>query len=148
MKNSVNIRKMKVKDIDFVLEIEKHSFPIPWTRGTFMSELKGNRLAKYYVVEADNRVVGYGGLWLIMDEAHITNIAIHPEYRGRGMGKKLIETLIEETLGINIYRMTLEVRRSNMIAQTLYKKYGFIPCGIRPGYYQDNGEDAIIMWRE
>ena len=142
------VRKMKLTDIDSVVDIEKNSFPIPWTKSTFMAEIKMNKLARYYVVEVDGRVVGYGGLWLIMDEAHITNIAIHPEYRGKGIGKKLVGGLIEETSKINIYKITLEVRPSNTAALALYRKFGFIPCGIRPEYYQDNREDAIIMWKE
>ncbi|HZJ76208.1 MAG TPA: ribosomal protein S18-alanine N-acetyltransferase [Oscillospiraceae bacterium] len=142
------VRKMELTDIDSVVDIERNSFPIPWTKNTFIAEIKTNKLAKYYVVEAGGRVVGYGGLWLIMDEAHITNIAIHPEYRGKGIGKKLVKGLIEETSKINIYKITLEVRRSNTAALALYRKFGFVPCGIRPEYYQDNREDAIIMWRE
>ena len=146
MESSI-VREMELSDIDSVVDIEKNSFPIPWTKGTFISELKRNKLARYYVVEVDGRVVGYAGLWLIMNEAHITNIAIHPKYRGKGMGKKLVGGLIEEILKINIYRITLEVRPSNAAALALYKKFGFVPCGIRPEYYRDNNEDAIIMWR-
>ena len=146
MESSI-VREMELSDIDSVVDIEKNSFPIPWTKGTFISELKRNKLARYYVVEVDGRVVGYAGLWLIMNEAHITNIAIHPKYRGKGMGKKLVGGLIEEILKINIYRITLEVRPSNTAALALYKKFGFVPCGIRPEYYRDNNEDAIIMWR-
>lgn len=146
MESSI-VREMELSDIDSVVDIEKNSFPIPWTKGTFISELKRNKLARYYVVEVDGKVVGYAGLWLIMNEAHITNIAIHPKYRGKGMGKKLVGELIEEILKINIYRITLEVRPSNAAALALYKKFGFVPCGIRPEYYRDNNEDAIIMWR-
>ncbi len=145
---SAIVRKMELFDIDSVVDIEKRSFPIPWTRGTFISELKRNKLARYYVVEAGGRVVGYAGLWLIMNEAHITNIAIHPKYRGRGMGKKLVGGLIEEASKIDVYRITLEVRPSNAVALALYKKFGFVPCGIRPEYYRDNNEDAIIMWMD
>ena len=141
------MRKMKLSDIDSVIDIEKNSFPIPWTRGAFMSELKNNMLAKYCVAEVDGRVVGYGGMWLIMDEAHITNIAVHPKYRGRGIGHRLLSALIEEVSRANIYGMTLEVRRSNIRAQKLYRKFGFVPCGVRPEYYLDNREDAIIMWK-
>ncbi|MCK9267780.1 MAG: ribosomal protein S18-alanine N-acetyltransferase [Alkaliphilus sp.] len=145
---SAIVRKMELSDIDSVVDIEKRSFPMPWTRGAFISELRRNKLARYYVVEVGGRVVGYAGLWLVMNEAHITNIAIHPKYRGRGMGKKLVGGLIEEILKINIYRITLEVRPSNTAALALYKKFGFVPCGIRPEYYRDNNEDAIIMWGE
>ena len=145
---SAIVREMKLSDIDSVVDIEKKSFPIPWTKGTFISEIKRNKLARYYVAEVGGRVVGYAGMWLIMNEAHITNIAIHPEYRGMGIGKKLVGGLIEEVLKIDIYRITLEVRPSNTAARALYKKFGFVPCGIRPEYYRDNNEDAIIMWGE
>ncbi len=145
---SIIVRKMELSDIDSVVDIEENSFAIPWTRGAFESELKRNKLAKYFVVEVDGKVAAYGGVWLIIGEAHITNIAVHPKYRGKGIGKKLVEGLIEELEKLNIYKVTLEVRRSNLIAQGLYKKFGFIPSGVRPEYYEDNKEDAIIMWRD
>jgi len=145
---SIIVRKMEVADINSVVDIEENCFPIPWTKNTFLTELTKNKLAKYCVVEVDGVVAAYGGMWLVVDEAHITNIAVHPKYRGKGIGKKVVEGLIEEGHKINIYRMTLEVRRSNLTAQGLYKKLGFVLCGIRPGYYQDNEEDALIMWRD
>lgn len=148
MVESIIVRKMELGDIDAVLDIEENSFSIPWTRGAFVTELQKNKLAKYCVAEVNGEVAAYGGMWLVVDEAHITNIAVHPRFRGRGVGKKVVEGLIEEGHKINIYRMTLEVRRSNLTAQALYKKLGFIPCGIRPGYYEDNGEDALIMWKD
>lgn len=148
MESAIIVRKMEIKDIDAVVDIEENSFSIPWTRGAFLEELTKNKLAKYCVAEVDGKVAAYGGMWLIVDEGHITNIAVHPTYRGKGVGKKIVEGLIEEGKRMNLYRMTLEVRRSNLIAQELYKKFGFIPCGVRPGYYQDNGEDAIIMWKD
>lgn len=145
---SIIVRKMELSDIDSVVDIEKNSFAIPWTKGAFEMELKKNKLAKYFVVELDGDVAAYGGVWLIIDEAHITNIAVDPKYRGKGIGKKLVEGLLEELKKLNITRVTLEVRRSNLIAQRLYKKFGFLPAGVRPEYYQDNREDAIIMWLE
>ena len=93
---SIIIRKMKLDDVDSVVDIEKNSFSIPWTKGAFITELKMNKLARYYVIESNGKVVGYGGVWLIMDEAHITNIAVHPKYRGKGIGEKLVKGLIEE----------------------------------------------------
>lgn len=145
---SIIVRKMGIDDIDSVVDIEENSFSVPWTKNTFFTELTKNKLAKYCVVEVDGVVAGYGGMWLVIDEAHITNIAVHPKYRGRGVGKKIVEGLIEEGHKINISKMTLEVRRSNIVAQDLYKKYGFLLCGVRPGYYQDNDEDALIMWKD
>lgn len=141
-------RQMELTDIDAVLDIEENSFTIPWTRNSFVTELTKNKLSRYVVAEVNGVVVAYGGMWLIVDEAHITNIAVHPTYRGLGAGKKIVEALLEEGRKINIYRMTLEVRSSNAVAQSLYRQYGFMPCGVRPGYYHDNGEDAIIMWND
>jgi len=99
------------------------------------------------VAEVDNKIVGYGGFWVVVDEGHITNIAVHPEYRSKGIGSKIMEGLIELAKKNGIISMTLEVRESNIVAQHLYAKFGFRPLGRRKGYYQDNNEDAIIMWK-
>jgi [ribosomal protein S18]-alanine N-acetyltransferase len=141
------IRRMNTKDIKEVLEIEHSCFETPWTRSAFEMEIKQNKLAVYFVAVIEEKVVGYGGMWLIMDEAHITNIAVHPKYRGQKIGTKIMETIIQEAKNRRLLRMTLEVRNSNTVAQNLYRQLGFLPCGIRPGYYQDNGEDALIMWK-
>jgi [ribosomal protein S18]-alanine N-acetyltransferase len=93
-------------------------------------------------------IVGYGGLWLSVDEGHITTIAVAPEYRGRGIGELILNGLIDQALALNADMLTLEVRVSNLVAQQLYLKYGFRPSGTRPRYYTDNGEDALIMWTE
>lgn len=145
--SDIIIREMIEEDIDQVLEIEKEAFETPWSREAFVLELVKNQLARYIVAEKDGKIVGYGGLWLILDEGHITNIAVSSSYRGQGIGNLLVERLIEicEERGIN--NMTLEVRKSNLVAQSLYKKYDFIDCGIRKGYYTDTKEDAVIMWR-
>lgn len=141
------VRPMTVEDIAAVVEIEKESFATPWTPHAFRMEMK-NCLAVYRVVEVDGRVAAYGGMWLILDEVHVTNIAVHPDYRGRHLGRKIMEELIAEARQRNLLRMTLEVRKQNHVAITLYKKLGFLMAGIRPGYYQDTGEDALIMWVE
>lgn len=146
--DSVVVRKMELKDIDAVLIVEKNSFSVPWTRSSFEKELKKNLLSKYYVAVTGDEVVAYGGMWLIIDEAHVTNIAVHPEYRGKKIGKALVSYMVKEAIQLGINKMTLEVRKSNIVAQNLYKALGFMPCGIRPGYYHDNGEDAIIMWND
>lgn len=148
MKASIIVRKMELRDIDSVVDIEERCFAMPWTRGIFAAELKDNRLARYYVAEIDGQVVAYGGMWLIIDEAHIINIAVHPDHRGKGAGKGIVENLIEESSKLKMEKMSLEVRRSNLVAQGLYKKYGFVACGVRKEYYQDNREDAIIMWKD
>lgn len=142
------IRGMKEADIGAIVEIEKGLFTTPWPEEAFLTEIKENKLAQYFVVEVDNEIVGYGGLWHIIDEGHITNIGVKEEFRGRGLGGKILEALIYYCRIKNIKSMTLEVRKSNIIAQNLYKKYGFVDCGIRPKYYGDNNEDAVIMWRK
>ncbi len=144
----VIIRDMKESDLDRIMEIEEKSFNPPWSREAFLLELTKNLLAKYIVAEVDGQVVGYGGIWLIIDEGHVTNIAVDEEYRGKGIGSKILEGLIQICRERNMTAMTLEVRKSNVVAQSLYRKYGFKEYGIRKGYYQDNNEDAIIMWKD
>ena len=143
----IRIREMRESDLDRIMEIEKSTFSTPWSRESFIMELTKNLLAKYIVAEIDDYVVGYGGIWLIIDEGHITNIAVYEKYRGLGVGSKLLEGLVNLCIDRNIRAMTLEVRRSNEVAKSLYKKYGFEEYGIRPKYYADNSEDAIIMWK-
>lgn len=144
----VIVRRMAGKDIDVVAEIEALSFPVPWSKGAFEKEIKKNLMARYLVVESEEKVLAFGGMWFIIDEAHVTNIAVHPQYRGKQLGKQLVQAMIQEAVTVGMTKMTLEVRRSNLIAQNLYKNLGFISCGVRPAYYEDNGEDAIIMWKE
>ncbi|WP_199228910.1 ribosomal protein S18-alanine N-acetyltransferase [Sporanaerobacter acetigenes] len=141
------VRPMLEKDIDEVLDIEKTSFATPWSKEAFTLEITKNMLAKYVVAEIQGKVVGYGGIWLIIDEGHVTNIAVHEKYRGLGVGNKIMEGLIDICRDRNIVAMTLEVRKTNEVAKSLYDKYGFKEYGIRPGYYSDNNEDAIIMWK-
>lgn len=148
MNYKVNIRRMKIDDINEVVEIEKRCFPTPWTFNAFNHELKKNKMAIYFVAELDGKVVGYCGAWHIVDEFHITNVAVHPDFRGFKAGKTVVETLIENAYTKKIARITLEVRRSNLTAQTLYKDLGFKLGGVRKEYYDDNREDALIMWKE
>jgi len=146
------IRPMQVADIDAVMEIERRSFPTPWSRAAFVSELLDNDRAHYLVacVETEEaaRVVGYIGMWLIAGEGHITNVAVHPDFRQRGIGRRLLEAAADICRACSARRMTLEVRVSNITAQRLYEDLGFVSAGIRRGYYRDNNEDAIIMWRD
>ena len=139
------IEKMKSDDIANVVEVENNSFDIPWSKESFENELK-NKLAMYLVAKVEDKAVGYVGVWKIFDEGHITNVAVHPDYRGQGIGKALISELLYLCEKENIFSLTLEVRKSNVVAQNLYKSFGFIEEGIRKGYYSDNNEDAIIMW--
>ncbi|MBC8590041.1 ribosomal protein S18-alanine N-acetyltransferase [Wansuia hejianensis] len=141
------VREVTEEDIDQIVEIEKQTFSTPWSKNAFLIEIRENKLAKYIIAEFDKKIVGYGGIWLILNEGHITNIAVKKDYRGKGIGNKLVEGLIDYCEKKDIENMTLEVRKSNIVAQNLYKKYGFVDFGIRPKYYSDNNEDAIIMWR-
>lgn len=143
----LSIRGIEEADIDQIVEIEKECFPTPWSREAFLTEIHENKLARYLVAELDGKVAAYGGMWLILNEGHITNIAVKKEYRGLGIGNRIVESLIYYCASKNIQSMTLEVRKSNIVAQNLYKKYGFVESGVRPRYYSDNNEDALIMWR-
>jgi ribosomal-protein-alanine N-acetyltransferase len=141
-------RTMTPADVPVITQIEHEAFTCPWTQEAFMNELSNNHFARYMVMEYDGDVIGYGGMWTIMDEAHVTNIAVRAGYRGQGLGEKLMTELQRTAVFFGAARMTLEVRVSNEIAQRLYRKLGFEPAGIRPGYYSDNQEDALIMWAE
>lgn len=140
------IRPIRPTDIDAVWEIEKMCFSVPWSRQSFVLEVEKNGCARYVVAEHSGTVVGYGGMWLVVDEAYITNIAVHPLFRRKGIGQAILKALMAEAHRIGIDKMTLEVRASNIAAQSLYKKLGFVEVGVRKGYYSDNAEDAIIMW--
>lgn len=146
MTNKLNIRKMTLEDLEQVLALEKVCFHVPWTEEAFVNELTSNLLAHYIVLVIDDFIVGYGGAWYIVDEGHITNVAIHPKYRKKGFGKMLVQAMMEEASKASIRQMTLEVRSSNASAIGLYEKMGFESVGVRPKYYSDNQEDALIMW--
>ncbi|HJV45464.1 MAG TPA: ribosomal protein S18-alanine N-acetyltransferase [Bacillota bacterium] len=137
---------MTLDDLDGISKIEKSSFSVPWSTKSFVNELTSNHFAYYLVLEINGKLAGYGGMWIIVDEAHITNIAISPTFRGKKWGEKLLAAMIVHASRMGAVAMTLEVRVSNMIAQRLYQKFGFDKTGIRPKYYSDNGEDALIMW--
>lgn len=144
----IEIRAMDLLDLDQVMAIEEASFSHPWSRFSFVMELTENERARYLVGVAGTEVVGYVGLWLVLDEAHVTTLAVHPGWRGQGIGRQLMEAAITLARVAGCRRMTLEVRLSNVVAQHLYASLGFQAVGIRPGYYQDNDEDAVIMWKE
>lgn len=145
--NDIDILSLKLEHIDSVLAIDTLCFPTPWSRESFQKEVENNKFARYVIAKKGEVIIGYAGMWLILDEGHITNIAVHPEYRGIGAGKLLLEALIEICRIESVNSLTLEVRKSNIVAQSLYKKYGFVEEGIRKEYYGDNKEDAIIMWK-
>ena len=142
------VRKMEERDLDRIMEIEDDCFTTPWSREAFVLEITKNELARYIVAEINDKVVGYGGIWMIVGEGHITNIGVESKYRRLGVGNKILEGLIDISKDMEIISMTLEVRESNIAAQNLYKKYGFTEYGKRPNYYSDDNEDAIIMWKK
>lgn len=142
------IDPMRVRDLNDIMVIERLSFATPWTKAAFLSELLENDRAHYLVARADGKPVGYVGIWLVADEGHITNVAVHPDYRSRGVGRRLMEAITELARRKGARRLTLEVRKSNIRAQRLYESLGFKSVGVRRGYYRDNNEDAIIMWRD
>lgn len=144
----LNIRDMRRDDIEGIYRIEKMCFSSPWSRESLLHEFEGNSLAKYLVAEKGDQVIGYIGVWLIGNEGNITNIAVDPAYQGLGVANKLMVKFIDTLGRLNITNITLEVRRSNHIAQSLYKKFGFTEAGVRKKYYNDNNEDAIIMWKK
>ncbi|MEI7026473.1 ribosomal protein S18-alanine N-acetyltransferase [Paenibacillus sp. y28] len=139
---------MRLGDIPVVCEIENEAFATPWTENAFHNELTNNHFANYLIMEVGGEIAGYGGMWLIVDEAHVTNVAVRAPYRGHKLGYRLMHELQTTALYHGMLKMTLEVRVSNHIAQSLYRKMGFYPAGIRPQYYSDNNEDALIMWAD
>jgi ribosomal-protein-alanine N-acetyltransferase len=145
---SPRIDAMGLGDLDAVQEIERRSFRTPWPSHAYRTELETNRLATYLVARLDGRVVGYGGMWLMVDEAHVTTFAVDPDYRRRRIGERLLLALLDLASTRNAREATLEVRLSNLPARKLYEKYGFRPVGLRPRYYSDDNEDALIMTTE
>ena len=142
------VRPMTAEDLPAVQLIERASFTTPWPPQAYRQELESNRLAHYLVALIGDQVVGYGGIWLMVDEAHVTTFAVHPAYRRRRIGERMLIALLDMAKDRQAREATLEVRLSNLAARRLYEKYGFRPVGIRPRYYSDNQEDALIMTTE
>ncbi len=141
----VVIRRMRTDDLDEVTELENATFATPWSRESFRQELERNVAARYLVAETDGKVIGYAGAWIILDESHITNIAVAQAYRGQGVGRMLTEALLQLLSNLGASYATLEVRVSNERAQNLYRSLGFVSVGKRKRYYEDNQEDAFLM---
>ncbi|MBS4960396.1 MAG: ribosomal protein S18-alanine N-acetyltransferase [Clostridiales bacterium] len=140
------IKRMTEEHIDDVAEIEKECFTIAWTKEDFDREMKNN-MAYYFVAESEGKIVGYAGLWHVVNEGQITNVAVLEEYRKQGIGAAFMEAFIDLAKRLEMIGLTLEVKISNLEAQRLYTRYGFRPEGFRKHYYQDTGEDAVIMWK-
>lgn len=159
------VEEMRWKDVPEVMAVEHRSFTLPWSASTYRHELLENANAHYYVLrrrgdslvgftdrlsrlvrrEPESPIIGYGGFWMITDEAHISTIAVDVGWRGRGLGELLLSTMIEQAMALNAASVTLEVRETNLTAQNLYGKYGFSVTGKRLRYYQDNFENALLM---
>lgn len=140
-------KRMSLEHLNQVLEIEEASFPAPWSYYAFAYEILQNNLAHYIVAVSGQEVVGYSGMWLVLDEAHITNVAVHPDYRQKSIGRSLMLEMIRLAVLNGSTKMTLEVRPTNNAARRLYEQLGFVEKGRRKRYYTDNNEDAIIMWK-
>lgn len=143
-----HFRPMGLSDLREVMAIERASFTTPWSHFAFIHEIFQNQTAVYIVAVLEGRVVGYSGMWLTGGEAHITNLAVDPDLRRRGLGTMVLVEMMDRARRLGATRITLEVRESNEPAQALYRKMGFEPCGLKPGYYSDTSEDAIVMVSE
>ncbi|MDP9250703.1 MAG: ribosomal protein S18-alanine N-acetyltransferase [Chloroflexota bacterium] len=141
----LEIEPMRLADIPAVLQIERLSFSAPWPAYAFEQELTANRLARYIVARSGGLPVGFAGIWLTVDEAHITTFGVHPDWRRRGVARRMLLRLVELAIELDAQRLTLEVRVSNAAAQALYRSFGFRVAGRRARYYSDDGEDALVM---
>lgn len=145
LKPVLTVRRMTTLDLEAVVHIERTCFPSHWSVNAFLNELS-NRSAHYFVACWEEKVVGYCGMWVIMDEAHITTLGVLPEYRRKKVGELLLWVLLVSARQLGARRATLEVRKSNLPAIRLYEKYRFRQVAIRKGYYAETGEDALVMW--
>lgn len=143
----IRYRKMTPDDVEAVHAVEVASFPTPWTLDAFHHEMCENQFAHYIVAENEqSKIVGFCGMWIVVDSAQITNVAVLHEARGQGIGEGLMRHAMNYAKEADVETMSLEVRVSNEVAQNLYRKLNFQDGGIRKGYYTDNGEDALVMW--
>ncbi len=142
----LRIAPMRKRDLPQIQQIEKQVYPKPWSLGVFLSELAHHKERSYSVAIQNGLVAGYSGVMYVLEDAHITNIAVDPAFQRQNIGSALMYSLVMEAIDYGAKNMTLEVRVSNNSAQRLYQNFGFMPVGVRKGYYQENNEDAIIMW--
>ncbi|MDD2217617.1 MAG: ribosomal protein S18-alanine N-acetyltransferase [Eubacteriales bacterium] len=143
----INIRFAVPGDAEEIAEIDAICFALPWSSNALQEDIAENEKAVYIVAEQEDKILGYAGMWIIFDEAHITNVAVRPEFRRLGLGRIIVVTLLSEAVKHGTVCQTLEVRVSNIAAINLYESLGFKGVGVRKGYYSDNNEDALIMWR-
>jgi ribosomal-protein-alanine N-acetyltransferase len=141
----IGLAAMQAGDLDAVQRIERASFTTPWPAYAYRQEIETNRLAHYIVARAGDEIVGFAGMWMMVDQAHVTTFAVDPKWRRKGIGGQMVRALLQMARPLGARQATLEVRLSNLAARRLYEKFGFRPVGIRPRYYSDDGEDALIM---
>ena len=144
----VRLDPMRASDLEAVQRIEKASFSTPWPAYAYRQEIETNRMAHYIVARVGAEIVGFAGIWLMVDEAHVTTFAVDPPWRRQGIGSHMILSLLRMSRTLGARRATLEVRLTNLAARKLYERFGFRPVAVRPRYYTDNGEDALIMTTE
>lgn len=142
----IAVAPMTPVDLDEVIVIERHSFPSAWSRGSYERELRSHN-SHYFVARREGRLVGYIGMWVVVDEAHITTLAVHPGCRRRGLGSHLLHLLMEHARRRGAARVTLEVREQNLAAISMYRALGFQQTGVLRGYYGDTGENGLVMWK-
>lgn len=147
MPGEIKIRRMRKEDIPEASQIERLSFPNPWSSNIFSVELEKEDFAFYYVMEYQYSLVACGGYWKIGNEAHLITFAVHPSFRRKGLGSQLLQHLLKEIEKQNLDKVTLEVRSSNSTAQKFYQKFGFKRIAVQPQYYIDTNEDAIVYWK-
>jgi [ribosomal protein S18]-alanine N-acetyltransferase len=140
-----SIERMRAEDLDDVVAIERVAFTMPWSRGAFLYEIEQNRAARCWVIRENSRIVGYLCLWEVADEVHITNVAVHPAWRRRGIARAVLTEILDHARQRGLRMACLEVRPTNMEARSLYEALGFQVVGRRKGYYYDTGEDALVM---
>ena len=143
------IRPIREEDVSQIHEIEKACFAMPWSEESILHDVKENVVARWLVLDdREGNVLAYAGMWFVLDEAHVCNVAVRPDCRGRGYGKRIFQALIDLAMENSMAMITLEVRRSNVVAQNLYHACGMLDVGYRKRYYEDNKEDALIMYRD
>lgn len=143
----IAVREATISDIEAIVALEETCFSTPWSRDSLYKDMTENPRVMYLIAESGGEVLGYMGLWQIMDEGHINNVAVFPAYRRRHVASKILSTMLELSEKRGIRSHTLEVRTGNAAAQKLYRNFGFAEEGLRKGYYEDTAEDALIMWR-
>ncbi len=144
----MQIRCMDLNDIDQVVTISQMIFAVPWKKEDFQYELTTHPSALYYVIENQDEILGYIGMWHFYEQAQIATFGIHKDYQRQGLGQMLLSYTIEQARKRDVETLSLEVRQSNIKARTIYEKNGFVDAAIRKNYYQDNHEDAILMIKE